>query len=103
MDETCHVPADDEAADRLAHAMVARMGGPRQAEWANGANPFARPHPDAPWVDRLLPGRSCANATLAADDIGHEVTQHNFPLPERREGPCMPTALHRIDLLQDSE
>ncbi len=33
---------------------------PRREDWGGGANPFARPHPELPWVERGLPAKSSA-------------------------------------------
>jgi hypothetical protein len=66
-------------AARLIHAKVAARGGPRQPDWADGTNPFARPNPDLPWVDRLLPPLSCALGRVV--HLGHERTVHDFAVP----------------------
>lgn len=35
----------------------------------DAANPFARPHPELPWVDRGLPASSAAGSATAASDV----------------------------------
>lgn len=57
-----------EAADLIDAALEARADAayfgdrdyPIAAEWADGANPYARANPDAPWVHRALPLGSCS-------------------------------------------
>lgn len=51
-------------------------------DWAG--NPFARPHPGLPWVDRGLPAASAAPGPLA--DVGHQPTRHDFPEPSLSTG-----------------
>jgi hypothetical protein len=80
-----------EAADFIDAALEARADAayfgdrdyPVAAEWAGGANPYARANPDAPWVSRLLPVRSTA-ASVPGDLVylGHESVSHDFPLAE---------------------
>lgn len=78
-------PGEDPG--RWLKAMIARAGGPREADWADGRNDFARPHPNAPWVYRGLPVRSCTCLDMCGVgrgpcvDVGHTNTVHQFPYP----------------------
>jgi hypothetical protein len=76
-----------QAADLLAEAIANRdpyfndRDYPLEADHADGANPFARPHPDAPWIFRGLPTASTADAAPAlSEPIAHVPLRHDFPL-----------------------
>lgn len=95
----CTTCAEEKAADdagRFIKAKVASMGGPREADWAEGRNDFARPKPHLPWIERCLPARSAAFGIGAraypyrhvVDYGGHEPTVHDFPVtPPPEPGP----------------
>lgn len=71
--------------DVLMCALAARLGGQRWEDWADGANFFARPFPDAPWVLRGLPISSAAwphetRPGMLTVDGGHEGHRNDFPI-----------------------
>jgi hypothetical protein len=76
---TCSTEAQ-AVGDWLA-GMIARAGGQRERDWANDVNHFARPFPDAPWVERHLPVESVILG-VPRIFLRHQRTVHDFPVPD---------------------
>ncbi len=71
----------------LVMGWLAQRGNSHRAEqFADDANPFARPYPEQGWVDRDLPDRSSALSAARVDGsdvhfVGHDGHRNQFPTP----------------------